>query len=238
MFRYKTFLCIIPARGGSTRLRDKNILPICDKPLIYWVIKAAQDSRIIDRLVVSTDSQKIADKATLYGAEVQPRPAVLATAASLVRDTMIYALSEIEKEDKRYDYVLLLEATSPLTTGRDIKKAAKVLFQKEADMVISVSKSRTPMGVSKPLPEDHSLKGFLPRDMRTKRSQDHPQAYQLNGAIYLAKWDIFAEGKDYYEQNTYAYITPDDQFVDINDNLDFKYAESLLRGRLEWWKVW
>jgi len=231
----KTFLCIIPARGGSSRLKNKNILPINGRPLIYWVIKAAKDSRLIDRLVVSTDSKKIAKKAREFGAEVQTRPKELATDISPVRDTMIYTLKEIEKEDRRYDYVLLLEATSPLTTGKDIKKAIINLLNKKADMVISVCKSRTPLGASRPLPEDRSLKGFLPKELRDKRSQDHPQAYQLNGAIYLAKWDIFAEGKDYYEQNTYAYISPEDEFIDINDKYDFALAESILAGRRWLW---
>lgn len=235
MYRGRTFLCIIPARGGSKRLKNKNILPLNGKPLISWVIKAAQDSRIIDRLIVSTDSEKIAATASRYGAEVQPRPAELATDTSPVGDTMMYALSEIEKEDKRYDYVLLLEATSPLTTNKDIKKAIKLLFKKDADMVISVCKSRTPLGASKPLPEDHSLKGFLPKELRLKRSQDHPQAYQLNGAIYLAKWEIFAEAHDFYEQDVYAYISPEDEFIDINDEIDFKLAEAILAGRHWFW---
>ncbi|MHC4743293.1 MAG: acylneuraminate cytidylyltransferase family protein [Planctomycetota bacterium] len=228
MHRGKTVLCIIPARGGSKRLKDKNIMPVCGRPLIYWAIKAAGDSGICDEIMVSTDSRKITRIAIQCGAKVQRRPKELATDTSLVRDTMMYALKQL---DQKYDYVLLLEPTSPLTTGIDILRAANVLRNKKGQMVISVCKSTTPMGISRPLPESHSLKGFLPKELRTKRTQEIPQTYQLNGAIYLAEWDIFAEGKDYYEQDVYAYICPEDGFVDIHDKTDLVIAESLLRQK-------
>mgnify|MGYP001612048008 CR=1 FL=1 len=236
MYRSKSFLCVIPARGGSKGLPDKNILPLAGKPLICRAIDTAKKSGIFDRIIISTDSEKIAALVRKHGLEVEyMQPPELATDKSVVRDVMINVLKWVKETDKQYDYVQLLECTSPLLTHQDIFRAAKMLTDKKADMVISVCQSHIPLGVSRPLGENLSLKGFLPKEIRNLNRQQIRDTYQLNSAIYIGKWDIFAEGKDFYEQEVFAYIMPEERSVHIDDQTDFAIAESYLKGK-QWLK--
>lgn len=229
MLRGKTFLCVIPARGGSTRLKNKNIKLLCGKPLIYWAITAAKKADIFDDIVVNSNDDEILRTANFYGVSIYKRPPELATTDSYVGDAMKEMLSRRPK----YDYVQLIEPTCPLLRPEDIKKAAKFCLEKDADMVISVSESTCPSGLSKPVPKDLCLTGWFPEELRTKNSQNIPLSYQVNGAIYLSKWFIWADGIDYWKTRIYAYIMGRHSTVDINDIYDFNHAEDVLRARNE-----
>jgi len=195
------------ARGGSKGIPNKNLKLLRGKPLIYYTIKAVQDSGVFDRFILSTDSQEISVVAKRYGVEVPfLRPEELAKDDSPALDAIEHALKWIVR------------------TAKDICSGIKVLFEKNADMVISVCQTSHPPYWSNVLPDDHSLKGFIkPEHLRNR--QEVPVTYRLNGAIYVAKWDVFYEKRNWYEQNTYAYIMPVERSVDI----DFKLAELLLR---------
>lgn len=233
MLHGKSCICIIPARGGSKGIKNKNLRIVATRPLIYWVIKAAKDSGIHDRIIVSTDNIRIADVARRYNVEVQSRPKRLAEDRVSVLDVLPYVLKKIEKQDKRYDYVQLLEPTAPLITGIDILKAARRFHYKKADALISVCESKAPLGISAPIPDDRSLKGWFPKELRRKCRRQTKTTYQLDGNIYFAKWDVFADGKDYWELDTYAYIMPDNKYVDVDNEIDLVLADNILTNRYE-----
>ena len=229
MKQNKSFLCLMLARGGSKGIPNKNLKLLRGKPLIYYTIKAVQDSGVFGRFILSTDSQEISEVAKSYGVEVPfLRPEELAKDDSPALDAIEHALKWIERNDKQYDYVQYIFPTAPLRTAKDICSGIKVLFEKNADMVISVCQTSHPPYWSNVLPDDHSLKGFIkPEHLRNR--QEVPVTYRLNGAIYVAKWDVFYEKRNWYEQNTYAYIMPVERSVDIDSEFDFKLAELLLR---------
>lgn len=226
------FLCIIPARGGSKEIKDKNIQIVGGKPLIAWAIKAAKDSGIFREIVVSTDSNEIGEVVISYGADdVWWRPEGLSQDTSHVMDAICWHLHHFKHDYTNYDYVQLHHATSPLVTGFDIRKAASFMLHKNADFVISMCPSDVPLGIAKPIPEDGCVKGWSPKELRQLNRQEIQQPYQLDGNIYIGKWDIFYNNIDYWDTNIYAYKMSREKYLDINDESDIKLADSLFRGR-------
>ena len=230
----KSFLCLMLARGGSKSVPGKNLKPLLGKPLIFYTIKAVQESRVFDRFILSTDSQEIGDIAKNYGVEVPfLRPKELAQDNSCALDGVVHALKWVEANDKSYDYVQYIFPTAPLRTAEDILNAIEILFDKNADMVMSVCRTSHPMWWANVLPPDHSLKGFVKPEYRRKNRQELPCTYRINGAIYVAQWDVFYEKKDWLEQNSYAYVMPPERSIDIDSPLDFKLAALLLKEQTE-----
>ena len=178
----KTFLAIIPARGGSKRLPRKNVLDLAGKPLIAWTIDAAKSSKYIDKTVVSSDSDEILQIANDLSVGVIKRPDYLAndTATSVaVTEHAINSVTEV------FDFIILLQPTSPLRTAKHIDEAIELLLQKKADAVISVCETaHSPLWMNT-LPEDGSLDNFITEDVKNKRSQDLPTYFRLNGAVYI-----------------------------------------------------
>jgi len=231
MINNKTFLCIIPARGGSKGIINKNIIDLNGSPLISYCIKSSINSGIFDRIIVSTDSEEIANVSKGYGAEVPfIRPSELATDKSLIQDTLFHALKYIEQDDRKYNYVCLIQPTTPLMIPEDICNSVKMLEEKNADMIISVGKSPINIGWARTLPEDFSMINFKV-DICGTNKQCYEDVYYLNGSIYLGKWDIFYEKKDYYSQKTYAYIMPYERSIDVDKIIDIKLVNFFLRER-------
>ncbi|OAA18901.1 cytidylyltransferase domain-containing protein [Kosmotoga sp. DU53] len=230
MFKGKRFLALIPARGGSKGLKDKNIRLLNNKPLLAYTIEAAKKSGIFDRIIVSTDSEKIAAVALKYGAEVPfMRPKELATDTASSMDVLIHTIELLQESGDIYDYVVLLQPTSPLRTSQDIVEAANLLIEKNANSVVSVCKvGHSPLW-SNTLPEDLSLKDFIRPEIKNLRRQDLPIFYRLNGAIYIAKVSYILETKDFFGQGSYAYIMPVNRSVDIDTEFDLALAEVLLQ---------
>lgn len=196
--------------------------------MIAYVIEAAKQSGIFNRIVVTTDSERIKTISQLYGADmVIDRPPELATDDAVVEDAIIHALGKLPK----YDYILLLEPTSPLLIGRDILKAAKIILNKNADMVLSVCKASPDMVMIGRLGKDNSMYNFLPKDMRTCPRQKRPDYYYLNSAIYLGKYYIWAEKIDYYEKDTVAMIMHPEDSIHIDTEEDLIKVERLMERR-------
>ena len=224
MYKNKKFMCIIPARGGSKGLRHKNILPLAGKPLISYAINAAKESGIFDYIAVSTESLDIAAIVKKYGIEVIHRPASLATDKADVMDTMQHAILPFTD----YDYVQLLEPTSPLVDGEDIRQAADMLIKTDADMIIGVCESKAPLGISKPLGDDYSMRNFLPSVFRRKGRQEVPKSYQINSHIYVGRWKIFKDNLDYWDMDVRGFIMPQEKSVHIDNPVDMSYAAFIL----------
>ena len=230
MFIGRPLLALIPARGGSKGLKDKNIRQLNNKPLLAYTIEAAKESRIFDRIIVSTDSEKIAAVALKYGAEVPfMRPKELATDTASSMDVLIYTIELLQESNDKYDYVALLQPTSPLRTSQDIVGAVNLLIEKNANSVVSVCRVEHSPLWSNTLPEDLSLKDFIRPEIRNLRRQDLPIFYRLNGAIYIVKVSYILESKDFFGQESYAYIMPVNRSVDIDTELDLVLAEVLLQ---------
>jgi len=222
-------LAIVPARGGSKGLPDKNIKILNGKPLIAYTIEAAQLAKNVDSIIVSTDNNKIAEIAVELGSEIPfLRPDYLAADTSLAVDNYIYTLNRLEKESrKKINNFIVLQPTSPLRTVSDIDNAINIFKEKNADSVISYTEEEHPVYWHKKINDDLSIKDVFESDLKNR--QEYEKTYYPNGAIFIFKTELIYSGK-YYSKNSYAYIMPKNQSVDIDTLADFKYAEYLLRG--------
>jgi len=221
----KKILAVITARAGSKRLPNKNILDLAGKPLIAWTIDEAKKSKYIDELIVSTDSKKIAEISKYYGAEVPfMRPLKLAIDTA---DSISVLKHSIEFFKNKFDYILLLQPTSPLRTVKDIDKAIIILNNKTKAVVSVCETEHSPLW-SNTLPEDLSMKNFIRSEVKNKRSQDLPKYYRLNGAIYIAETKYFYKNNGFLGDKTKAYIMSQQNSVDIDTELDFKFCEILI----------
>ncbi|WP_434658052.1 cytidylyltransferase domain-containing protein [Sulfurimonas sp. NW9] len=226
MFQSKRFLAVIPARGGSKRLEHKNILPLAGKPLIAWSIEAAKKSKYIDDVVVSSDDEEILNIAKECSAQVLKRPKELASDTATTFDTIKHTIDSIQEN---YDYIILLQPTSPLRDEQDIDSAIEYMFKKKADAVVSVCEVEHSPLWSNTLPKDRNMSGFLKEELLNRRSQDIETYYRLNGAIYIARTKKFLENKGFFlQEKIYAYVMEQSHSIDIDTKLDFDIASSII----------
>ena len=223
MYKDKTFLAIIPARGGSKRLPQKNILILNGKPLIDWTIEAALNSRYIDEISVSSDNEDVLNIANKHGISLINRPAYLASDTASSIDVVTHAISNTEK---KYDYVILLQPTSPLRNFSHIDESIDLLLKKKADAVISVAEvEHSPLWCNT-LPSNNSMIDFLNKDISHVRSQDLEQYYRINGAIYICDINVLMERNTFFvEDKIYAYKMDRISSVDIDEEIDFQLAQ-------------
>jgi len=222
MLEGKTFLAIIPARGGSKRLPRKNILDLAGKPLIAWSIESALESRYIDKVIVSSDDDEILQISKSFGADIINRPQELATDISTSFDAIKHTIDETHP----YDYIVLLQPTSPLRSTSHIDEAIETLVDKDADAVISVCEMDHSPLWSNTLPENESMNHFISEEVKNRRSQDLEDYYRLNGAIYICKTDLLLKEETFFiKENIYAYKMDRNSSVDIDEKIDFKLAE-------------
>lgn len=228
-------LAIVPARGGSKDLPKKNILLLCGKPLIVYTIEEARKSKFIDRIILSTDDLEIAKIAKEYGIEVPfMRPEQLALDNALAIDNYIYSIERINSEENnQIEEFVVLQPTSPLRTGVDIDNAIQIFKEKNADSVISLIESLHPPFWSKKISKEGKITEYYDIKIENKNRQDFEKAYMPNGAIFVLKYSLLKEKYSYYSENTYPYIMPRERSIDIDDLLDFKFAEFLMRKNNE-----
>ena len=221
-------IAIIPARGGSKGVPQKNIRLLLDKPLIAHTILDAKASRATDKVYVSTDSSEIAAIAQDYGANVIQRPAELANDTASSESVLIHALSEIEKSRIYPDLIVFLQCTSPIRTGTDIDNAIAKLKVENADSLLSVSPSHRFLweevdGVAKSINYDY-------RD-RPRRQDMQPQ-YVENGSIYLFKPWILKEFGNRLGGKISFSIMSEASSWEIDSLLDLEIAESLMKKQV------
>lgn len=220
-------LAIIPARGGSKRLPRKNILNFAGKPLIAWTIDAALSSKNVDKVIVSTDDEEIAQVAQNCGAEVPfLRPSTLSEDESSSADVIAHAIEFLAKRGDSFDVIALLQPTSPLRNSRHIDKAIDLYLSKNANSVISVCKTEhSPLWCGR-IDETLSMDSFLRDEVKNKRSQDLPEFYRLNGAIYLIDRTLFCRELTLFpNEKTFAFLMEDKFSIDIDTELDYRFAE-------------
>ena len=221
MNKNKTFLAIIPARG-SKRLPRKNVLDLCGKPLIAWSIEAGLKSKYIDKLVVTSDDEEILDISKKFGANIIKRPDELSSDTATTFDAIKHTIDNVEK----YDYIVLLQATSPLRNENHLDEALELLDQKNANAVVSVCEMEHSPLWSNTLDESYSMNNFLREEVLNKRSQDLEKYYRLNGAIYICKTESLLEEKSFFlRDNIFAFIMDRKSSIDIDEDIDFKMVE-------------
>ncbi|WP_421203201.1 cytidylyltransferase domain-containing protein [Aeromonas sp. 602658] len=224
-------IAIIPARGGSKRLPNKNVLPLSGKPLIVWTIEAALDSQLFDMVLVSTDSQVIADVSMSAGAAIPfLRPAELASDTATTNDVICHMVEWVETHYSPVTKVTLLQPTSPLRDVDNIKEAMALYDEKEASAVISVCEVDHPIQYCNRLSSDLSMNGFIPA-IKNMRSQELEIYYRLNGAIYIFDRSFVGSLSDIYSDGSFAYIMDKDKSIDIDGELDFLLATLMFDKR-------
>ncbi len=222
-------MSLIPARGGSKGIPDKNIADLAGKPLIAWTIEASLGSKNIQRTIVTTDSEKIAGVSRKYGAEVPfLRPSEISGDHSPVIPSIHHAFKWLaENEDYRPDYMVLLQPTSPLRNSRDIDEAFEILYSKKADSVISVGEASPHPYLMKEITPDGRLKNFV-ADPESKPRQTFPPVYFLNGAIYIVSVEMILNKNTFYSDKTYAYVMSQQKSVDVDSEIDLVIVSKIM----------
>lgn len=226
-------IAIIPARSGSKGLKDKNIKELNGKPLLWYTIQAAIDSGCFEEVMVSTDSEKYAKIARECGASVPfLRSKETSDDKASSWDTVREVLVNYKNIGKTYDYVMLLQPTSPLRTSEDIIGAFDILKKNtNSNSVVGMCEMDHSPLWSNTLPERGNLQGFIrPEVEKSSGRQSLPTYYRINGAIYLAKIDYDTFVFDLYNEHGFAYIMPQIRSIDIDNQLDFMIAEQIMNN--------
>ncbi len=227
-------LALVPARGGSKGIPRKNVKPFCGKPLIAWSIEAGLTSGAVDRVVVSTDNEEIAEAARAAGAEVPfMRPAELAEDTTPTLPVLQHAVQWL-KENEGYapDYVLLLEPTSPGRQAFHIKEAIELVGKTGADSVIALGNVPGHFNYHWQVDLKEDGKALLvdgtPWPQVIRRRQDLPPMYFRNGAFYLFKTELlFADTPSLYGSDVRGYLVGPEYSIDIDSPKDWAEAEKI-----------
>ena len=220
-------LAVIPARKGSKRLPGKNWRPLGGKPLILWTIEAATRSSRITKILVSTDAPLIADLARSAGIDVPfLRPSTLATDSAKTVDVVRHSVDFVETKGTRVSSVVTLQPTSPLRSTADIDASINLHLQDPTRSVVSVAPVHPSPGLWMFIEKEN----LLPVSGSWPKAGDRParEVYALNGAIFVTPRKILEAG-DLVGPDPRAYIMPRERSIDIDDELDWRIAEALIR---------
>lgn len=225
MFENNRYLAVIPARAGSKGLPGKNLLPLGGKPMIAWSIQAALASRYLDRVVVSSEDEEILSVARQWGADTPfVRPVELAGDGTPGIDVVLHVCLALPD----YDFVVLLQPTSPLRSTADIDQAIAWCRERGAPVCVSVTKPEKSPYWMYFLDEVGHMAPVVDASQRPALRQALPEAYALNGAVYVARIDWLRQTRSFLATETVAYVMPRERSVDIDTALDFKVAEVLV----------
>jgi len=230
---------VITAREASKGIPGKNLHPLCGKPLIAWTVQAALQSSRLDRVLVSTDSEAIAQAARFAGrnhASSGPleleipflRPAYLATDTATHLDVLRHALAWLDSQDDLPEYVLTLQPTSPLRTARDIDAAVELALARRADAVVGVSPLDHHPSLFRTIGPAGELVPFVEDDIPNTRRQDFAPVHMINGAIYVNRSRALLASGLFCPPGALAYLMPAERALDIDEPWQFTVAEALL----------
>lgn len=233
MTSLRPILGLVPARAGSKGIPGKNLKLLAGRPLLAHAIEAARASGVVDRIVVSTDSEEMAAAARTAGAEVPfRRPAPLASDEAPMLPVVLHAVAELEKEGWSPAVVVLLQPTAPLRRPDHIRSAVQMLEETGCDSVVSVV----------PIPAHYApdfalkvvgerLEFFLPEGERTTRRQDVRPAYSRDGTVYVVRRDVLIAQQSLYGRDCRPLVLPPGESVNLDDLEDWARAEERLRGQ-------
>ena len=227
----KEILVIIPARGGSKRISNKNIRNFLGKPLIAHTILQAKSNKLIDRVIVDTDSPKIASVAKKYGAEAPYlRPKHLAGDKAQVVEALIHLLNRLKK-DEGYapTHIVILQTTSPLREHRDIQACWNLMKRTNASTVLTIAPTHPRLYYL-----DNKSNIILANKKTSKSSniQQWPPAYLLNGCfVYIVKTSALLKEKSVFTKNTKAVVCDKWRSIDLDTPEEWVLAEFIFKNK-------
>lgn len=227
MINGKTVLAVITARGGSKGIPRKNIRNVAGKPLIAWTIEEARKSRYMDRLILSSEDREIMDVAEKWGCEVPfARPMELALDSTPGVEPVLHAIKTLPE---KYDYVVLLQPTSPLRKAEDIDGCIELCVSRSAKSCVSVTEpDKSPYWMYK-LDAKGRLQSLMITGEIFNRRQDLPKVYAINGAIYIAECEWLIQKRSFVvEGETVTYEIPKERSLDIDTELDVSLFQLLI----------
>jgi len=227
-------LCTICARGGSKGVKNKNIKELNGKPLISYTIEQAKASGLFEHIVISTDSDDISNVAKKYGAEVFfKRSSEMASDSAGKLDVIKDAFKRSEEYYNRtFDYLIDLDATAPLRSVDDIINSFKQFIENNNDNLITAMPSRRSPYFNL-VEQDKDGKVYLSKklDSAVVRRQDAPKSYDMNASIYIWKRDVILNKNSLFLEKTGLYVMPEERSIDIDNELDFKFVEFLMKEK-------
>ncbi|ATW25676.1 cytidylyltransferase domain-containing protein [Candidatus Formimonas warabiya] len=231
MINNQKILGLIPARGGSKGVPRKNIRHVAGKPLIAWTIEEAKKSKYIDRLILSSEDEEIIKVAKTLGCEVPfVRPAELARDETPGIDPVLHALKFLPG----YDYIVLLQPTSPLRSVLDIDGCLENCVFHNANACVSVSEvEKSPYWMYE-IDANCCLKPIIKMEKPFTRRQDLPRVFALNGAVYVARIEWLLGKKSFLSEETTAFIMPRERSFDIDTKFDLRLVESIFQNTLQY----
>ncbi|WP_297482391.1 sugar phosphate nucleotidyltransferase [Sulfurimonas sp.] len=227
-------LCTICARGGSKGVKNKNIKPLLEKPLIAYTIEQALESGLFEHIVVSTDSDAIATISQEYGAEIffkrsEAMASDRAGKLDVIRDAFVRSEAHY---DTQFDYLVDLDATAPLRIVEDIVKALKQFIQNNNDNLITAMPSRrSPYFNLVEVDKKGKVSLSKKLDESIVRRQDTPKSYDMNASIYIWKRNVILNENSLFLENTGLYVMPEERSIDIDTELDYKFVEFFMKEK-------
>lgn len=226
MSKNRKCVAIIPARGGSKEIPYKNIVNLNRKPLIAYTIEAAKGSGLFDKIVVSTDSERVGRLSIRYGAQVVKRPKRLAKDRTPTEPVMLHALEWLKRnEDYRPEIIVLLQPTSPLRGSRDIRRSYMKFIKERLDSLLSVTLNK--IFIWKKVGK--IFKAINYNYQHRPRRQDIKDQFKENGAIYITKYSVFTKLKNRLGGKIGYYLMDKDISIEIDSPFDLIAARQALK---------
>lgn len=222
-------VCIIPARGGSKRILKKNIKSFCGKPIIGWSIEAAIASKCFDKIIVSTDDNKIAKIAKKYGAEIPfVRPKSLSDDRTPTAKVISHAIKWLKNNYEKPLHVCCIYPTAPFINSRDLRKGLKIIKKKNSNYVFGVTNFAYPIQRSFKIKKDKTLKMLFPKYYK-HRSQDLDEVFHDAGQFYWGKTSAWLNKIEIFSKNSIPILIPRTRALDIDTIEDWKIAEKMFK---------
>ena len=220
-----TSLAVIPARAGSTRLKNKNIYPLGGKPLIRWTVEAVLNSGVFDKVVISTDGEHIFDAVKDLPVERHIRPEDHATVTATALDAMINLMDDYKSGD--FDNFAYFLPTCPFVSPEDIRSGFEMLDEK-TDFVISMTEMPAPIQLACIMKDDNVVPVFDNLTAGLTNSKFIQKYHKPSGAFYMGKWNKILTHKNFFKGNVKGVLMPKARCVDIDDIDDINFAESVI----------
>lgn len=222
-------LTIIPAKGSSVRLKNKNTTLLAGKPLLAYTIEAAIESKVCGEIMVSTEDLQVSKLAKDLGAKVPfLRPSYLSQDPYEVEDVCLHVLKQYEEIGKHFDTLIILLATSPLRAVFDIQESLRIFREKNGRFLMSVSETDPHLFDALEFSKDGTELSLLFPEMSVKPIRERPRCLRCNGAVTIVDVASFKEVGTYYGQPLLGYKMPWERSVDIDTEKDFMLAQWLI----------
>tara|TARA_B110000003_G_scaffold225016_1_gene225670 strand:+ start:15833 stop:16552 length:720 start_codon:yes stop_codon:yes gene_type:complete len=227
---FKNCIAIIPARGGSKRIPRKNIKLFNGKPIIYYAIKAVKESKCFDKIIVSTDDNKIAIIAKKLGAEILfKRPKSLSTDHAKSIDAINHAIKELKRLKINFDYICTIYPTNPLLNYKNLIRGYNLIKTKKFNYVFTVNEYPYPIQRSLKIVRNIGVQMLFPK-YRNKNSNNLRKIYHDAGQFYFGNKNSFLQEKNMFSKKSFPIIIKKNHTWDIDDFEDWKIAESLFKN--------